>query len=68
MTDDDCGLIILSRRARFIAAALAGAGIAAASCSGGGGDGPQVCLSPPNLGPDDAGQDAEADAPQSDSG
>jgi hypothetical protein len=66
MTDDESKRIILSRRARFIAAALASAGLAANPACGGdvdddkggagtGGAGasggtPQVCLSPPRGG------------------
>jgi len=34
MKDDDARRLILARRARFIAAALTGAGITAAGCSG----------------------------------
>jgi hypothetical protein len=62
MTDDESKRIILSRRARFIAAALASAGLAANPACGGdvddeggsggtardaAGDQPQVCLQPP---------------------
>lgn len=40
--DDEARRIILARRARFVAAALAGAGIASASCE----SSPQPCLEP----------------------
>jgi hypothetical protein len=46
--DDDCKRIILTRRARFIAAALASAGLTAASCNKSNVDAnPQPCLSAP---------------------
>ena len=46
--DDDCRRTILSRRARFIAAALASAGLTAASCNKSNVEAnPQPCLSAP---------------------
>jgi DNA polymerase-3 subunit gamma/tau len=48
--DDDCKRTILSRRARFIAAALASAGLTAASCNKSNVEAnPQPCLSAPPM-------------------
>jgi hypothetical protein len=59
MTDEESRRIILSRRARFVAAALASASLAASACDAE----PQVCLSPPV--PADAG-DTDSGEIQSD--
>lgn len=59
MSDDDLKRLILSRRARFVAAALAATGLA--SCS------PTPCLdiaNPPNDASSDAAKDAPSDGPQ----
>ncbi len=48
MTDDESKRLILARRARFVAAALASAGISAASCNKNAPESnPQPCLSVP---------------------
>jgi len=48
VTDDESKRIILSRRARFVAAALASAGLSAASCNKNAPESnPQPCLSVP---------------------
>ena len=57
MGNDDAKRLILARRARFVAAALAGVAVA---CGGSTQDAdPQPCLSPPSQ-PRDAGSDADA--------
>lgn len=56
MSEDELKRRILGRRARFIAAALASAGIGAAPACGT----PQVCLFPVDI--EDSGADADADA------
>jgi hypothetical protein len=43
-SDDEARAFILARRAKFVAAALASAGLASAACDG---PGPLVCLTPP---------------------
>jgi hypothetical protein len=59
MGNDEAKRLILARRARFVAAALAGVAVA---CGGSTDDAdPQACLSPPYQ-PRDAGSDADADA------
>jgi len=60
---DENRKIVLGRRARFVAAALAGMGSAAAldACK------PQVCLEPAYV-PEDAAPDAEAGTDTSDAG
>ena len=70
MTDDDAKSTILARRARFVAAALAGVGIAAACRSGGQQEQPpEACLSVPQeyepdaaVGPEEEAEEGEADA------
>ena len=57
---DDAKKLVLARRARFVAAAIAGIGVATAACDSAE---PSVCLSP--LAPKDAGvtdADAKSDA------
>jgi hypothetical protein len=58
MGNDDAKRLILARRARFVAAALAGVAVA---CGGSEAE-PEVCLSP--LAPRDAGGDAADAQPQ----
>lgn len=58
MSNDELKKRILSRRARFIAAALTSAGLGVAPACGGD-TVPQVCLTPTQS---DGGSDADADA------
>jgi hypothetical protein len=63
--DDDCKRIILSRRARFIAAALASAGLTAASCNKSNVEAnPQPCLSAPPQNYDAAPPPLETPPPE----
>ena len=65
MTDDDSKRIILSRRARFIAAALASAGLTAASCNKSNLEAnPQPCLSAPPQNYDAAPPPQETPPPE----
>jgi hypothetical protein len=61
MGDDDAKRLILARRARFVAAALAGVAGVAVACGGSIDDAdPQPCLSPPYQ-PRDAGSGTDAE-------